>query len=58
LAEREAAWRRGVVADFIEADAALHMVIVNTAHNSMLSSCTPRSTARSWPACDARSDQR
>jgi DNA-binding FadR family transcriptional regulator len=37
LAEREAAWRRGVVADFIEADAALHRLIVNTAHNSMLS---------------------
>lgn len=37
LTAREAAWERGVVADFIEADANLHMVIVNTAHNSMLS---------------------
>lgn len=37
LAEREAAWERGDVASFVEADANLHMVIVNTAHNSMLS---------------------
>jgi DNA-binding FadR family transcriptional regulator len=37
LAEREAAWESGVVADFVRADAALHMLIINTAHNSMLS---------------------
>ena len=36
LAEREAAWRSGHVAEFVEADAALHLVIVAAAHNVML----------------------
>jgi DNA-binding FadR family transcriptional regulator len=36
LGEREAAWRSGRVADFVETDAALHTVIVAAAHNAML----------------------
>ncbi|HCT78617.1 MAG TPA: GntR family transcriptional regulator [Micromonosporaceae bacterium] len=36
LDAREAAWASGVAADFVEADAALHMQIVKAAHNSML----------------------
>jgi DNA-binding FadR family transcriptional regulator len=36
LADREAAWRSGRVADFVAADAALHTVIVAAAHNAML----------------------
>lgn len=36
LAEREAAWRSGGVADFVEADTALHLAIVAAAHNTML----------------------
>ena len=36
LAAREAAWRSGRVADFVEADAALHTAIVAAAHNTML----------------------
>ncbi|MGC4851917.1 FadR/GntR family transcriptional regulator [Micromonospora sp. DT4] len=36
LAEREAAWRGGRVDAFIEADAALHTVVVAAAHNAML----------------------
>lgn len=36
LADREAAWRSGRVADFVEADAVLHAAIVAAAHNVML----------------------
>ncbi|MGC4862028.1 FadR/GntR family transcriptional regulator [Micromonospora sp. DT68] len=36
LAEREAAWRGGRVDAFVEADAALHTVVVAAAHNAML----------------------
>jgi DNA-binding FadR family transcriptional regulator len=36
LAHREAAWRSGRVAEFVEADAALHTAIVAAAHNAML----------------------
>jgi DNA-binding FadR family transcriptional regulator len=36
LATREAAWRSGRVADFVEADAALHTAVVAAAHNGML----------------------
>lgn len=36
LADREAAWRSGRVADFVEADAVLHTAIVAAAHNTML----------------------
>ncbi|MEH1164607.1 FadR/GntR family transcriptional regulator [Micromonospora sp. CPCC 205539] len=36
LAEREAAWRDGGVAVFVEADAALHTAVVAAAHNPML----------------------
>ncbi|GLH95003.1 GntR family transcriptional regulator [Phytohabitans aurantiacus] len=36
LADREAAWRSGRVADFVEADAVLHAAIVAAAHNAML----------------------
>ncbi|GAA4692097.1 FadR/GntR family transcriptional regulator [Phytohabitans rumicis] len=36
LADREAAWRSGRVSAFVEADAALHIVIVAAAHNAML----------------------
>ncbi|MFC4148994.1 FadR/GntR family transcriptional regulator [Micromonospora mangrovi] len=36
LAAREAAWRSGRVADFVEADAALHTAVVAAAHNGML----------------------
>ncbi|SDZ37055.1 transcriptional regulator, GntR family [Micromonospora pattaloongensis] len=36
LRDREAAWASGRVADFVEADAALHTVIVAAAHNAML----------------------
>lgn len=36
LTAREAAWRSGRVADFVEADAALHLAIVAAAHNPML----------------------
>ncbi|MEH1123917.1 FadR/GntR family transcriptional regulator [Micromonospora sp. CPCC 206061] len=36
LADREAAWRSGRVADFVEADAVLHAAIVAAAHNEML----------------------
>lgn len=36
LARREAAWRSGRVDEFVEADAALHAVIVAAAHNAML----------------------
>lgn len=37
LAHREATWDAGRVADFVEADATLHVAIVAAAHNSMLS---------------------
>lgn len=36
LTEREAAWRTGRVAEFVEADARLHVVVVAAAHNAML----------------------
>lgn len=36
LAARENAWRAGIAGDFVEADAALHMTIVEAAHNGML----------------------
>ncbi|MBM0260497.1 FadR/GntR family transcriptional regulator, partial [Micromonospora sp. 4G55] len=36
LATREAAWRSGRVAEFVEADAALHTAVVAAAHNGML----------------------
>jgi DNA-binding FadR family transcriptional regulator len=36
LADREAAWRSGRVADFVEADVMLHTVILTAAHNAML----------------------
>ncbi|MEH0842432.1 FCD domain-containing protein [Micromonospora sp. CPCC 205711] len=36
LAAREAAWRSGRVAEFVEADAALHIAVVAAAHNGML----------------------
>lgn len=36
LADREAAWATGVTSAFVEADAALHMVIMDAAHNGML----------------------
>ncbi len=36
LAAREAAWRSGGVAAFVEADVALHMAVVAAAHNAML----------------------
>jgi DNA-binding FadR family transcriptional regulator len=36
LGDREAAWRSGRVADFVEADAVLHAAIVAAAHNGML----------------------
>ena len=36
LAAREAAWRSGRVDEFVEADAALHTVVVAAAHNPML----------------------
>lgn len=36
LQAREAAWRSGVAGRFVEADAALHMLIVKAAHNPML----------------------
>jgi DNA-binding FadR family transcriptional regulator len=36
LADREAAWRSGRVADFVEADVMLHNVILAAAHNAML----------------------
>lgn len=36
LVARENAWRAGYAPSFIEADAALHMAIVDAAHNSML----------------------
>ncbi|MFF5172629.1 FadR/GntR family transcriptional regulator [Micromonospora sp. NPDC000089] len=36
LAAREAAWRSGGVAEFVEADAALHTAVVAAAHNGML----------------------
>ncbi|MGC4895513.1 FadR/GntR family transcriptional regulator [Micromonospora sp. DT31] len=36
LAAREAAWRTGRVDEFVEADAALHTVVVAAAHNAML----------------------
>ncbi|MDG4795235.1 FCD domain-containing protein [Micromonospora sp. WMMD1082] len=36
LAAREAAWRGGRVAEFVEADAALHTAVVAAAHNAML----------------------
>lgn len=36
LGRREAAWRSGRVDEFVEADAALHAVIVAAAHNAML----------------------
>lgn len=36
LADRETAWRSGRVADFVDADAALHTTIVAAAHNTML----------------------
>ncbi|WP_327023293.1 FadR/GntR family transcriptional regulator [Micromonospora sp. NBC_01739] len=36
LAAREAAWRGGRVAEFVEADAALHTAVVAAAHNGML----------------------
>lgn len=35
-AEREAAWRQGRFADFVEADAALHTAVVAAAHNGTL----------------------
>ncbi|MEV0939266.1 FadR/GntR family transcriptional regulator [Micromonospora wenchangensis] len=36
LAAREAAWRSGRVAGFVEADVALHTAVVAAAHNGML----------------------
>jgi DNA-binding FadR family transcriptional regulator len=36
LAHREAAWRSGRVAEFVAADAALHVAVVAAAHNTML----------------------
>ncbi|TWJ24625.1 transcriptional regulator, GntR family [Micromonospora endolithica] len=36
LAAREAAWRGGRVAEFVEADVALHTAVVAAAHNPML----------------------
>jgi DNA-binding FadR family transcriptional regulator len=36
LDRREAAWRSGRVEEFVEADAALHTLIVAAAHNAML----------------------
>jgi len=36
LADREAAWQSGRVADFVETDAVLHAAIVAAAHNQML----------------------
>lgn len=36
LERREAAWRSGRVDEFVEADAALHALIVAAAHNAML----------------------
>jgi DNA-binding FadR family transcriptional regulator len=36
LADREVAWRSRRVADFIEADAVLHTLVVAAAHNAML----------------------
>lgn len=36
LSARETAWRSGFVPAFVEADAALHMAIVDAAHNGML----------------------
>ncbi|WP_329019663.1 FadR family transcriptional regulator [Micromonospora rifamycinica] len=36
LAAREAAWRSGRVAEFVEADVALHTAVVAAAHNGML----------------------
>ncbi|MBM7083417.1 FadR/GntR family transcriptional regulator [Micromonospora sp. WMMD734] len=36
LAAREAAWRSGRVAEFVEADVALHTAVVAAAHNAML----------------------
>jgi DNA-binding FadR family transcriptional regulator len=36
LAARENAWRAGFAPAFVEADAALHMAIVDAAHNGML----------------------
>nr|MDT0661265.1 FadR/GntR family transcriptional regulator [Micromonospora sp. DSM 115978] len=36
LARREAAWRSGRVAEFVAADAALHVVVMAAAHNTML----------------------
>ncbi|MER7168208.1 FCD domain-containing protein [Micromonospora sp. NPDC000207] len=36
LADREAAWHGGRVAEFVEADAALHTAVVTAAHNGML----------------------
>jgi DNA-binding FadR family transcriptional regulator len=36
LAAREAAWHAGRVAEFVEADAALHTAVVAAAHNAML----------------------
>ncbi|MGW0504598.1 FadR/GntR family transcriptional regulator [Micromonospora sp. NPDC003241] len=36
LAAREAAWRGGEVAEFVEADVALHTAVVAAAHNGML----------------------
>jgi DNA-binding FadR family transcriptional regulator len=36
LADREVEWRSGRVADFVEADAVLHTLIVAAAHNAML----------------------
>ncbi|MGA3486657.1 FadR/GntR family transcriptional regulator [Micromonosporaceae bacterium DT55] len=46
LADREAAWASGRVAEFAAADAALHAVIVAAAHNTMLADLyTSMSTA-------------
>lgn len=36
LADREAAWRSGRAAEFVETDAALHTAVVAAAHNTML----------------------
>ncbi|QOC94185.1 FadR/GntR family transcriptional regulator [Micromonospora craniellae] len=36
LAAREAAWHGGAVAEFVEADVALHTAVVAAAHNGML----------------------
>jgi DNA-binding FadR family transcriptional regulator len=36
LAARETAWREGIVASFVTADAHLHTLIVKAAHNAML----------------------